>query len=282
MRRGTPLTMKMLRRTAILAGGTAAAHTSSALAESATVSHPANHLEVQPQWLWTFDGVRLQRDANTGHSEYFDEATGRLLPNRPHSFPAEAYVNRWRAVQPWELHDEQDAAANVKHQEGLSSRSPAKHLLFIRHAQYLTSARDDAQRTLTSLGQQQCVYLAQRLRALDEASAGNFKALRLETLISSELTRAIQTAEVIAPLLGDPQVSRNRDLNEGRPCLPEPPPSASHAVHYKNAKRDAERIERAYRQLCARPPHSQEGDTCTVVVCHANVIRYLVCRVLQL
>ena len=112
------------------------------------------------------------------------------------------------------------------------------------------------------------------------ASCRPSQGLRLDALISSDLTRAIQTADAIAPRLVEPVRSRNADLNEGRPCLPEPQPG--HASHYTNDQLDGERIERAYRQLCSRPPPSQVGDTTEVVVCHANVIRYVVCRALQL
>ena len=52
---------------------------------------------------------------------------------------------------------------------------------------------------------------------------------------------------------------RNADLNEGRPCLPEPMISSTPASHYTNDQLDSERIERAYRQLCSRPPPSQVG-----------------------
>jgi len=62
--------------------------------------------------------------------------------------------------------------------------------------------------------------------------------------------------------------------------LPEPAPR--HAHHYTNANGDAERIERAAQKLRSPPPVSQLADSHEVVVCHANVIRYVVCRALQL
>ena len=74
--------------------------------------------------------------------------------------------------------------------------------------------------------------------------------------------------------------SSDATLNEGRPCLPEPPPK--HASHYTNRNGDSERIESAYRLICAQPTADMRADTHEVVVCHANVIRYVVCRALQL
>ena len=105
-------------------------------------------------------------------------------------------------------------------------------------------------------------------------------AFSLDKLLSSELTRAIQTADVIAPALPAAARSSDATLNEGRPCLPEPPPK--HASHYTNRNGDSERIESAYRLICAQPAADMRADTHEVVVCHANVIRYVVCRALQL
>lgn len=133
---------------------------------------------------------------------------------------------------------------------------------------------------LTPLGHRQAALIAQRLALIHEATDGFYRRFELNELISSKLTRAKQTADAIAPSLPDARRSSNADLNEGRPCLPEPPPS--HRAHYTNRNLDGERIERVYRTLCARPPPEQPADTYEVVVCHANVIRYVVCRALQL
>ena len=76
------------------------------------------------------------------------------------------------------------------------------------------------------------------------ASCRPSQGLRLDALISSELTRAIQTADAIAPRLVEPVRSRNADLNEGRPCLPEPQPG-----HSPSGVNAVER-EHAERRLC--------------------------------
>jgi len=242
-----------------------------AVAYSTTPPAVTDAAEPTRQWLWTCDGVQLQRDAD-GATVYLDEATGEVQRTRPASVPSEAYEHRWRKLQPWDTEPQKDA--NGKRGHG------ARHLLLIRHAQYDLKGFQDSGRVLTPLGHEQTEHLASRLRAMHDAAEGNYKALKLDTLVCSELMRAIQTADAIALSLVEPRRSRNADLNEGRPCLPEPVPS--HAAHYNNAMGDSERIERAYRQLCARPPPSQVGDTTEVVVCHANVIRYVVCRALQL
>lgn len=222
------------------------------------------------QWLWTIDGVQFHRDKTTGDTVFVDDATGERV-ERPPSAPTEAYARRWRYAQPWTSQEDTPPPRKSR---------VAKHVLLVRHAQYNTEGREDAQRTLTALGEQQCVHLAQRLRGIHDASSGFHKPASLTLLLSSELARAVQTADLIAPQLPDARRSREKTLNEGRPCLPEPQPS--HAASYNNRNRDAERIERAYRMLCERPPPTQTEDSYEVVVCHANVIRYVVCRALQL
>lgn len=45
---------------------------------------------------------------------------------------------------------------------------------------------------------------------------------------------------------------------------------------------DGARIEAAYRKYFHRADVRQENDSYTLIVCHANVIRYFVCRALQM
>ena len=115
--------------------------------------------------LWTIDGIQLQRDAETGETVYIDESTGEVRTTRPVSVPPEAYENRWRRLHAWDVEP-------VAH--GKQGRA-AKHLLLVRHAQYDTNGSNDSLRVLTPLGYQQTEYLGARLRAIHDASEGNFK-----------------------------------------------------------------------------------------------------------
>ena len=109
------------------------------------------------------------------------------------------------------------------------------------------------------------MILAERLRGIDGADEGFYAKFALTTLVDSAMRRAIQTADIIAPMLpGLKTRRRTADLNEGRPCLPEPPPS--HREHYTNDRGDSERIERAFRSLVQRPPPLQSADSYEVVV----------------
>jgi broad specificity phosphatase PhoE len=245
-------------RAALAAAGSAAAGLAASPARAKEV--PGDPPETQ--WLFTFDGTTLRRD-KSGRVLYFD-AAGEELPARPEHVPAEAYAQRYRPGR--------DAT------EPLRPNKPVRHVLLIRHSQDDLDGRTDALRTLTPFGEQQAALLAKRLAEMHASTSGAYAAFALETVLSSELTRARQTADIITGALPDAARLRDGTLNEGRPCLPEPPPR--HASHYTNRHGDSERIEGAFRRICARPCADQQRDSYHLVVCHANVIRYFVCRAL--
>jgi serine/threonine-protein phosphatase PGAM5 len=252
------------------AGGAAAA----SLSVAACAPSLAEAASDEQQWLWTIDGVcTLRRDSN-GTVRYVGE-DGRALSERPAGVPPEAYENRWRSSHPWQPEREPPAEGAPR-----QSGRVAHHVLLLRHAQYEMGSHADTERVLTPLGVRQAEMAAARLHFVNGATEGFYRKFVLDTMVTSGLTRAIQTADIIAPLLPIAKRTVQPDLNEGRPCLPEPPPS--HHARYDNKHADGERIERAFRALCTRPPPTQTSDTYEVVVCHANVIRYVVCRALQL
>ena len=248
------------------AGACAAAIAVARAADAASRRHESSS---RPQWLWTIDNVQLFRDSD-GHVRFVDEASGRDLPERPSIVPPEAYAHRWRSEPP---------GCGAPPDLGKRART-SRHVLLIRHGQYAQEERDDGARVLTSMGKQQAELCARRLRGLHDAPSGAYSSCSLGALTSSTLTRAMQTADLIAPLLPHAVRDALSILNEGQPCLPEP--SGARADRYKNRHRDAERIEAAYRLLCTPPSVGPERETFEVVVCHANVIRYVVCRALQL
>ncbi|PIO38647.1 hypothetical protein AB205_0014690, partial [Aquarana catesbeiana] len=65
-------------------------------------------------------------------------------------------------------------------------------------------------------------------------------------------------------------------LREGAPIRPDPP-----VCHWKpdveQYYEDGARIEAAFRNLIHRADPKQEEDSYEIIVCHANVIRYMVC-----
>jgi len=146
-----------------------------------------------------------------------------------------------------------------------------RHLLLIRHGQYNLQGTNDKERSLTDLGKQQAAVTAARLATL---------SLPYSHITHSNMTRAIETAEIVAEALPNtPVLPADTILREGAPIRPEPNVASWKPEHYY--LQDGARIEAAFRKYFHRADPSQMKESYEVVVCHANVIRYFVCRALQ-
>lgn len=149
----------------------------------------------------------------------------------------------------------------------------SRHLIFVRHGQYNLHAASDQDRTLTRLGRDQAALTGERLKEL---------GLPYSRFVYSTMTRATETANIIREKIGDVEEIDNCDLlREGAPVPPEPPLGSWKPEMHKFYT-DGARIEAAFRKYVHRAPPNQEKDSYEVFVCHANVIRYFVCRALQL
>ncbi|XP_022902844.1 serine/threonine-protein phosphatase Pgam5, mitochondrial isoform X2 [Onthophagus taurus] len=145
-----------------------------------------------------------------------------------------------------------------------------RHIILIRHGQYNLEGKTDSERILTGLGRTQAEWTAKRLREL---------GLPYTDIIKSTMSRAQETGHVISQHLPDVPVKECHMLREGAPIPPEPP--VGHwkpGVHFFE---DGARIEAAFRKYFHRADVDQAKDSYTVLVCHANVIRYFICRALQ-
>jgi len=163
---------------------------------------------------------------------------------------------------------------NNEYSEMLEKAVPkaSRHLILIRHGQYQDGEHTDEKRILTTLGREQADLTGSRLKELNYPY----------TLITnSTMTRAIETSNIIAKHLSDVPRASCDLLREGAPIPPEPP--VGHwrpKVH--QFYEDGARIEAAFRRFFHRASASQEKDSYEILVCHANVIRYMVCRALQI
>lgn len=147
-----------------------------------------------------------------------------------------------------------------------------RNILLIRHSQYNLSGLCDKERILTPLGREQAEFTGKRLAAL---------GLKYDVLVHSSMARAIETANIIGKHLsglGVELVSCDL-LREGAPIEPVPPVThwKPDAVYHE----DGARIEAAFRRYIHRADPMQKEDSYEIIVCHANVIRYFVCRALQ-
>ncbi|XP_061134045.1 serine/threonine-protein phosphatase PGAM5, mitochondrial isoform X1 [Syngnathus typhle] len=146
-----------------------------------------------------------------------------------------------------------------------------RNILLIRHSQYNLSGSSDKERFLTPLGREQAELTGQRLSAL---------GLNYDVLIHSSMTRATETAHIISKHLPGVELLSCDLLREGAPIEPVPPVThwKPDAVQYHE---DGARIEAAFRRYIHRAEPKQKEDSYEIIVCHANVIRYFVCRALQ-
>lgn len=146
-----------------------------------------------------------------------------------------------------------------------------RNIILIRHGQYNLEGTVDRERYLTGLGREQAEGTGARLAQL---------SLPYTHILHSNMTRAIETAELISKSLPQvPVLEADSLLREGSPIKPEPLVSSWRPDHYYLT--DGARIEAAFRNLFHRADPSQKEDSFEIVVCHANVIRYFVCRALQ-
>ncbi|EUB57298.1 Serine/threonine-protein phosphatase PGAM5, mitochondrial [Echinococcus granulosus] len=175
-------------------------------------------------------------------------------------------------VTPWDY--SWDSRQNSESDNSSISLKPkaSRHILLVRHGQY-HYAENDSECHLTNLGRQQLDLTGRRLRQL------NFPYTRI---FYSTMTRAIEsTDEIIKHLPGVPATPCDL-IREGAPFPPEPavfnwPPEGNVAF-----EEDGPRIETAFTNYIHRAEPTQSEDSYEILVCHGNVIRYFVCRALQL
>ncbi|XP_025988877.1 serine/threonine-protein phosphatase PGAM5, mitochondrial isoform X2 [Solenopsis invicta] len=172
-------------------------------------------------------------------------------------------------VKPMKINTENDENKYNEKFEAKKAKA-VRHILMIRHGQYHTNGKTDAERVLTELGRKQAEATGKRLAELK---------LPYSLIVKSTMTRALETSQIIEKSLINVPVEDDGLLVEGAPIPPEPP-----IGHWKSERyffQDGPRIEAAFRKYFHRAEPSQEFDSYTVLVCHANVIRYFVCRALQ-
>jgi len=141
-------------------------------------------------------------------------------------------------------------------------------LTLVRHGAYdhEDPADPEVGMALVPLGVAQARLTANRLALLPAP---------VTALVTSPMTRARETARVIGEAFGDVAIQENRLLRE---CVP-PTVREDVMAHWPEEHVTAcrEQFERAFAELFVPAPGE---DLHEILVCHGNVIRYLVTRVL--
>jgi serine/threonine-protein phosphatase PGAM5 len=130
-------------------------------------------------------------------------------------------------------------------------------LLFLRHGQYESESRGE----LTPLGREQARLTAKYLEGFD-----------LDVVWSSTLTRAKETADIVASHLGGMRVRHTGLLREGLYTKVE-----GYDVPPAERREDRARADAAYAKI-VRKTRTERTE---LVVCHGNLIRYIMCRALH-
>ena len=172
----------------------------------------------------------------------------------------------------------------------LPGKRKVRHVVLVRHGQY---SFDD--KRLTPLGREQARVTGQRLKQMTERPISDHYGtinVKWSHFAFSDVVRAKETAEIIAEQLKHVPAVCDPLLAEGWPCLPQ---SYAKEVRPSKLVEDSSRIECAFRKYVKRvrdhkkvkdvdasQNEDEEEHEYTLLVCHQNVIRYFVCRALQL
>jgi len=197
-----------------------------------------------------------------------------LAPPLPQDFKHfQHWDYNWDRCEPESLKNPKIKDSDKEDSEKPVKSRASRYIVLVRHGQYHLDGKTDGERQLTDLGVRQAKLTGERLRELD---------LPLNRVTHSTMTRATQThLHIMNELdLKGAEIESTDLLREGAPIPPEPP-----VGHWRPEKAkfhtDGARIEAAFRKFFHRAPPTQTEDSYELLVCHANVIRYMVCRGLQ-
>mmetsp|Transcript_16693 Transcript_16693/g.38538 ORF Transcript_16693/g.38538 Transcript_16693/m.38538 type:complete len:347 (+) Transcript_16693:216-1256(+) len=258
-------------------------------------------------------GVASKSNENSGKEAGMDSSEvgdfHSLFPRRQLWKPKVGYPlwdTNWDGFEPISTGDKEE---DRRRKRQLRKEGVTRHIILIRHGQYHEREKLDENRKLTPLGIQQAEYTGRRLKEMIEGVEGTgFTGCNVKVVRVSNMARAKETADIIASYLsGVEQGEPDPGLNEGRPAHNIPGGIASSSTIEKTDE-GHQRIEEAFRryfyranevpmegrisdsdskEIVEKDPNSgeqKEGNRheFEIIVCHANVIRYFVCRALQI
>lgn len=135
-------------------------------------------------------------------------------------------------------------------------------VILLRHGQYSKGPSE----CLTTLGRKQALFAGKRLK--------NF---RIDEMYVSTMPRARETARIVKSQLNFRKPMRFSSLI--RECVPGYPKKGRAKLALTDIRRLGEskrKLNRAYKKLFG----NMRAEKTILIVCHGNVIRYLVCKAL--
>lgn len=172
-----------------------------------------------------------------------------------------------------EWNDNWDLRNNRENQSKIIHR-----IVLVRHGQYVHGSTDK-ERVLTDLGKEQAIICGKRLQALvDKGILFPIKYCYYSTMARATETHNLIMSNIIEKPIHDEPCTL---IREGAPCQPNPP-SLSWKPSEESFFKDNKRIEAGFVNHCHRPDNEEKSNYTTLLVCHGNVIRYFVCRALQI
>jgi serine/threonine-protein phosphatase PGAM5 len=146
----------------------------------------------------------------------------------------------------------------------------ARTIYLIRHGQYAPQDDNipDSENVLTPLGIAQARLVSTRLQSMD---------IKFNSLLSSTMTRAKQTAMVINEDFPELNLEESDLIRECTP--PSWRKDIMAGVDTTEKEKCVENLEQAFKEFFIASP--DEYDRNDIIVCHGNVIRYFVTKVLK-
>jgi serine/threonine-protein phosphatase PGAM5 len=151
-----------------------------------------------------------------------------------------------------------------------SNKKGTRTIYLIRHGDYNQTDEQDEfiGNELTPLGISQARLLAARLKAMP---------VEFSSLTSSTMTRARQTAMILNQEFPEFDLKQNELICECTP--PSWRKDVMAGVDTTEKEKCVENLEKAFKEFFV--PSPDENDRNDIVVCHGNVIRYFVTKVLK-
>lgn len=165
-----------------------------------------------------------------------------------------------------------------------------KHMILVRHGHYINAHVPyvaDVKQVLSQMGRQQAELTGTCLRRLQTRIPSRYDV----TVYHSDLTRAVETAALIAGKFDHGICHSSAMLREGWPGAPfskcstdsQRATSQLNEVDEALQKRrqlDLKRMQHAFDQFFTSTTEGDDHESYCILVCHANLIRFFLCRAL--